>query len=76
MVKSREHLKTLAKQVEDALSCQRKVGGRGKSAGLNKLSIRFLQDFHLIMLEKPLEKQGWNLGSLASDSTPIPTDFL
>ena len=28
VVKSREHLKTLAKQVEDALSCQRKVGGQ------------------------------------------------
>ena len=29
VVKRREHLKTLAKQVEDALSCQKKVGGQG-----------------------------------------------
>ena len=36
---------------------RRKLEDRVESAGLNKLNVRFLQDFHLIMLERPLAKQ-------------------
>lgn len=43
---------------------------------LNKLSVSFWQDFHMIMPERQLENQGWNAGSLAFASTPIPTNFL
>ena len=76
VVKRRKYLKTLAQQAEDALFCQRKVGGQSGECRFEQAEYKFLQDFHLIMLQRPLEKQGWNLGGWPSESTPIPTNFL